>query len=142
LITPTLRVILKAFGYTVALLVGTFISAEFVWAVTGSRDLGGLAFWSGLFLGVLAVLASELDKHEALVLQQTHEQTAVAAPPNAPILTQYVPGTFQVSTKTIVDLNLSIFGLKLALCTDLERSKCVLSQDASIHLPSNQITLD
>lgn len=142
MITLTIRLILKAFGYTVALLAGAFIFAMIVWVVTANRDLTTCTFWSGLFLGILAVLADELQKREALVLQQSHEQTAVTAHPNAPMLTQYVPGTFQVSTKTIVDLNLSIFGLKLALCTDLERSKCVLSQYASTHMPSNQITLD
>ncbi len=68
MITLTNRVylILKAIGYTVAILMGTFISAELVWAITGSGDLGGLAFWSSLFLGILAVLVGELKKHEAL----------------------------------------------------------------------------
>ncbi len=47
-------------------------------------------------------------------------------------------GTFQVSTKTIVDLNLGIFDLKLALRTDLERSKSVRDE----YMPINQITQD
>jgi len=47
MITLTIRVklILKAFGYTATILVGAFIFAQFVWAATGSGDLGGLDFW-------------------------------------------------------------------------------------------------
>ena len=136
--TLTIRVILKAFGYTVILLAGVFILAMIVWTMTSNQDLTTCTFWSGLFLGILAVFTDELQQREALVLQQSREQTAVTARPNVPMLTQYVPGTFQVSTKTIVDLNLSIFGLKLAFRTDVERSKSVLGE----YMPINQITQD
>lgn len=138
MITPTIGVILKALGYTVALLAGAFSFAMIVWPVTAKQDLTTCTFWGSLFLGILAVLADELKKREALVLHQPHEQTAVTAYPNTPVLTQYVPGTFQVSTKTIVDLNLCIFDLKLALRTDLERSKSVPSRQT----PGNQIIQD
>ncbi len=136
--TLTIRVILKAFGYTVILLAGALILAMIAWAVTANQGLTTCTFWSGLFLGILAVFTDELQQREALVLQQSREQTAVTARSNVPMLTQYVPGTFQVSTKTIVDLNLSIFGLKLAFRTDVERSKSVLGE----YMPINQITQD
>jgi hypothetical protein len=140
LITLTIRVklILKAFGYTVTLLAEAFIFAMIVWVVTSNQNLTTCTFWGGLFLGILAVLTGELQKREALVLQRSHEQIAVAAHPNTPVLTEYVPGTFQVSTKTIVTLNLGIFDLKLALRTDLERSKSVRIEQA----PINQIIQD
>ena len=138
IVTIRMKLILKAFGYTVALLAGAFIFAMIVWIVTSNQDLTTCTFWGGLFLGILAVLTDELQKREALVLQQSREQTAVTAHPNTPVLTQYVPGTVQVSTKTIVDLNLGIFDLKLALRTDLERSKSVRIEQA----PINQIIQD
>jgi len=138
LTTLTIRVILKAFGYTVILLAGALILAMIAWAVTANQGLTTCTFWSGLFLGILAVFTDELQQREALVLQQSREQTAVTARSNVPMLTQYVPGTFQVSTKTIVDLNLSIFGLKLAFRTDVERSKSVRTE----YMPINQITQD
>ncbi len=137
-LTIRVKLILRAFGYTAAILVGSYILATIIWAVTGNPDLGTCTFWGGELLGILTVLTGELRKREALVLQQSHEQTAVAAHPNTPVLSQYVPGTVQVSTKTIVDLNLSIFDLKLALRTDLERSKSVRIEQA----PSNQIIQD
>jgi hypothetical protein len=137
-LTIPVKLILKGFEYAVALLGGAFIFAMIVWVVTSNQGLTTCVFWSGLFLGILAVLTSELQKREALVLQQSREQTAMTAHPNAPMLTQYVPGTFQVSTKTIVDLNLGIFDLKLALRTDLERSKSVRDE----YMPINQITQD
>ncbi len=140
MITSTIRVklILKAFGYAVALLAEAFIFAMIVWTTTSNQDLTTCTFWCGLFLGILAVLTGELRKRAALVLQQSHEQTAVAAHPIAPVLTEYVPSPFQVSTKTIEALNLGIFDLKLAFRTDLERSKSVRIEQA----PINQIIQD
>ena len=140
MITLTVRVklILKACGYTAAILVGSYILATIIWTVTGNPDLGTYTFWGGLFLGILAVLTGELRKRAARVLQQSHEQTAVAAHPIAPVLTESVPSPFQVSTKTIVALNLGIFDLKLAFRTDLERSKSVRIEQA----PINQIIQD
>ena len=140
MITVTIRVklILKAFGYTVAILGGAFIFAVIVWAVTANQDLTTCTYTGSLSLGILAVLTDELQKREALLMQQSHEQPAVTSHPNAPVLIPCVPSTLQVSTKTIVHLNLGIFDLKLALRTDLERSKSVPSR----HAPTNQIIQD
>jgi hypothetical protein len=144
MITLTIRVklILKAFGYTATILVGAFIFAQFVWAATGSGGLGGLAFWSGIFLGILAVLTDELRKREVLLTQHTHERTAVVASSHTPELTAYALGTHQVSTATSIDLNVDIFDLHVGVRTDVERSKCVRSQHVPTHTPSNQITQD
>ncbi len=97
-LTIPVKLILKAFEYTVALLGGAFISAMIVWVVTSNQGLTTCTFWGGELLGILAVLTGELRKRAALVLQQSREQTAVAAHPIAPVLTEYVLSTFQVST--------------------------------------------
>jgi len=140
MITLTIRVklILKAFGYTAAILVGSYILATIIWTVTGNPDLGTYTFWGGLFLGILAVLTDALQKREALVMQQGWEKQAVAAPSHTPVVAEYALGTHQVGTATIVDLNLGIFDLHVGIRTDLERSKCVRSQ----HAPINQILQD
>lgn len=129
MITFTIRVklILKAFGYTAAILVGAYILATIIWIVTGNPDLGTYAFWGGLFLGILAVLTDALQKREAPVMQQWQEEQAVAAPSHTPVVAEYGLGTHQVRTATIVDLNLGIFDLHLTKCTDSERSKSVPS---------------
>ena len=140
MITLTIRVklILKAFGYTAAILVGSFILAIIVVAITANQDLGTYTFWGGILLGILAVLTDELRKREALLTQHAHERTAVAAPSHTPVVAEYALGTHQVGTATIVDLNLGIFDLHVGIRTDLERSKCVRSQ----HAPINQIIQD
>ncbi len=142
MITFTIRVklILKAFGYTAAILVGAFVFAIITWAATQNQELGTYAFWGGMFLGILAVLTDALQKREALVMQQLQEKQAVAAPTHTPVVAEYALGTHQVSTATIIDLNVDIFDLHVGVRTDLERSKCVLSQHAPTHTPSNQIT--
>jgi hypothetical protein len=144
MITLTIRVklILKAFGYTAAILVGSYILATIIWTVTGNPDLGIYAFWGGLFLGILAVLTDALQKREALVMQQGQEKQAVAAPSHTPVVAEYALGTHQVSTATSIDLNVDIFDLHVGVRTDLERSKCVRSQHVPTHTPSNQITQD
>ncbi len=140
MITLTIRVklILKAFGYTAAILVGSYILATIIWTITGNPDLGTYTFWGGLFLGILAVLTDALQKREALVMQQLQEKQAVAAPSHTPVVAEYGLGTHQVGTATIVDLNLGIFDLHVGVRTDLERSKSVRSQ----HTPINQIIQD
>ena len=75
-------------------------------------------------------------------MQQWQEKQAVAAPSHTPVVAEYALGTHQVSTATIVDLNLGMFDLHVGVRTDLERSKCVLSKHASTHTPINQITQD
>lgn len=135
-----LKLILKAFGYTIAILVEAFIFAITTWAATQNQDLGTYAFWGGIFLGILAVLTDELKKREALVTQYAHERTAVTTPSHMPVLSEYALGTHQVSTTTVVDLNSGMFDLHMGIRTDLERSKCVLTQHAPT--PTNQIIQD
>ncbi len=130
MITVTIRVklILKAFGYTVAILVGVFIFAIIVWAATSNQNLTTCTFWGGLLLGILAVITDELQKREALVLQQSRERSTMTPPSDTPTLAAYALGTHQVSTATSIDLNLGIFDLHVGVRTDLERSKCVPSR--------------
>ena len=141
-LTIRLKLILKAVGYTITILVGALIFAIITWIVTQNQDLGTYAFWGGIFLGILAVLTDELQKREALVMQQWQEKQAVAAPSHTPVVAAYALGTHQVSTATSIDLNVDIFDLHVGVHTDLERSKCVRSQHVPTHTPSNQITQD
>ncbi len=64
-LTIPVKLILKGFEYAVALLGGAFIFAMIVSVVTSNQGLTTCVFWSGLFLGILAVLTSELQKREA-----------------------------------------------------------------------------
>ncbi len=123
MITLTIRVklILKAFGYTAAILVGSFILAILVVTVTANQDLGTYAFWGGILLGILAVLTDELQKREALVMQQWQEKQAGAAPSHTPVVAAYALGIHQVSTATSIDLNVDIFDLHVGVRTDLQR---------------------
>jgi len=66
-------------------------------------------------------MTTELKKREALVKQHAHKRSVVAAPSHTPVLTEYTPGTHQVSTATIVDLHVGVR-------TDVERSRCVPSR--------------
>ncbi len=75
-LTIRLKLILKAIGYTITILVGALIFAIITWIVTQNQDLGTYAFWGGIFLGILAVLTDELQKREALVMQQWQEKQA------------------------------------------------------------------
>jgi hypothetical protein len=144
MITLTIRakLILKAFGYAAAILVGSYILATIIWTVTGNPDLGTYTFWGGLFLGILAVLTDALQKREALVMQQGREKQAMAVPSHTPVVAAYALGTHLVSTATSIDLNVDIFDLHVGVHTDLERSKCVRSQHVPTHTPINQITQD
>src|SRR5260221_5369630 len=137
-LTIRLKLILKAIGYTVAILSAALIFAIITWIVTQIQDLGTYAFWGGIFLGILAVLTDELQKREALVMQQLQEKQAVAAPSHTPVVAAYALGTHQVSTATSINLNVDIFDLHVGVRTDLERSKSVRSQ----HVPINQIIQD
>ena len=144
MITVTIRVklILKAFGYTIVILAGAFIVAMIVWIVTSNQDLTTCTYTGSLFLGILAVLTSELQKRETLVLQQLQRKQEVAIPSHTPVVAEYGLGTHQVRTATILDLNLGIFDLHVGVRTDVERSKCVRSQHVPTHTPINQITQD
>jgi hypothetical protein len=56
------------------------------------------------------------------------------------VLTWNTIGMYQVRTITVVDLNLSIIALSLAIRTDSECSMCILSQYESIETSTKQIT--
>jgi hypothetical protein len=127
--------ILKAFGYTVAVMVGPLILAAIIWAAAGNPDLVSWSFWGGLFLGTLAVLTNELEKRAVVLVQQPHEKSALP-----PVLTWNTPGIHRVSTETVIDLSLGTFALNLAMRTDSVRSRCILSQYASPYTPTDQIT--
>ena len=124
-VTIRMKLILKAFGYTIAILGGAFIFAIIVLAATSNQNLTACTFWGGVFLGILAVLTSELQKRVTLVLQQSQGRSAMTPPSDTPTLAAYALGTHQVSTATNIDLNLGIFDLHVTRCTDLERSKSV-----------------
>ncbi len=129
---------LKAFGYTIAILVEACIFTIIVFVVTHSMGLAVLTLLASVFLGILAFLIDELKKPEALFLQQSQEQSAVPSPSHMPVLTWNAPGTHQVRTKTVVGLNADIFDPHAGVCTDVERSRCVPGRHT--HTPTNQIT--
>lgn len=135
-----MKLMFKAFGYTIVILVEACIFTIIVFVVTRSAGLAVLTFPAGIFLGILAFLIDELKKREALFLQQLQEQSTVLSPSHKPVLTWNALGTHQVRRKTVVDLNVGIFNLHVGVRTDVERSKCVLSQH--MHTPTNQITQD
>jgi hypothetical protein len=119
-----------------------FIFMIIAWAATGNEHLGAYAFWSSVFLAILAMLTDELKKREALVTQQSYEKRAVTSPSYSPVPTWYALGTHWVSTKTVVDLNVGGFAPHLAIRTDTERSRCVLSQYLATYTPANRIIQD
>ena len=129
-----------AFGYTVLILIEASIFAIVVWAATGNGILGGYTFCGGIFLGILAVLTDELKKREVPAMQQPQEKQAVTSHSQTPVLTWNALGTHQVSTRTIVDFNLSISSLNLAIRTDSERSTCILKQYDPTNTSTNQVT--
>jgi hypothetical protein len=95
MITMTIRVklILKAFWYTVSILVGAFSLSVTVLAVAANQNLAVCTLWGGLIFGIVAVLTRELNKREALHTQYAHERSAVAAPSHTPALAEYALGT-------------------------------------------------
>jgi hypothetical protein len=127
------KCILKAFGYTFAILVEPLILAAIIWSVTGNPDLVSWFFWGGLLLGILAVLTAELKQREVVLVQQ---------PPLPPVLTWNASGTHQVRTETTVALNVGLFALRVTRCTDLERTWNVPGQCNPAYTPTNQITQD
>jgi hypothetical protein len=137
MITLTMRgkCILNAFGYTVAMLVEPLILAAIIWIVTGNPDLVSCTFWGGLFLGVLAVLTADLKQREVVLVQLLHEKPALP-----PVLTWNAPGTHNVRTETIVDLNVGMFALQVTRCTDVERTWNVPGQYHPTYTPPKQIT--
>ncbi len=128
------KLILNAFGYAVAMLVGPLILAATIWSVTGNPDLVSCSFWGGLFLGVLAVLTAELKQREVVLMLQRQEKPALP-----PVLTWNAPDIHQVRTETTVDLNVGMFALHMTKCTDVERTWYVPGQYLPSYTPPNQI---
>ncbi len=128
---------LKAFGYTTVILVEPCIFAIIVFVVTHIAGLAVLTFPASIFLDIFAFLIDELKKREALVRQQSQEQSTVPSPSHTPVLTWNALGTHQIRTKTVVDLNVGIFDLHVGVRSDVERSKCVPGQHT--YTPTNQI---
>lgn len=135
-----MKLILKAIGYTIAILGEAFSFTIIVLVVTHSGSLAVLIFPASIFLGILAVFTDELKKREALLMRRSHEKIAMTSPSYASELTWNTLRTDQVSTTTVVDLQFGKFDLHLAIHTDVERSRCVLSQYSSVYPPTNQIT--
>lgn len=122
--------ILKAFGYTVATLIGTLIVSAVIWSVTGNADLVSWFFWGGLLLGILAVLTATLKPRKVMLVQQLYARP--------PVLTWNAHGTYHSRTETTVALNTGMFALRVAWCTDVERTWNVPCQCTRVYTPVNQ----
>jgi hypothetical protein len=138
----SLKRILKAFCYSVLILLGLLTLAAIIWTVTGNPALGSCSFWCGLFLSILVVFIDDLKQREAFILQQSHENVAGTSPSHAPVLTWGIPGASYVSIAIVVNLHVRRFALNLDIHTDSVRFRCVLSQNVPTHTPTNLITQD
>ena len=87
-----MKLMFKAFGYTIVILVEACIFTIIVFVVTRSAGLAALTFPASIFLGILAFLIDELKKREALFLQQSQEQSTVLSPSHTPVLTRNTSG--------------------------------------------------
>ncbi len=113
-----LQLILRAFGYTIAILEGAVILAIIVQATTANPDLSVCIFWGSMFLGILAVLTDELKKREALArLLSQHDQPGAAARSSAPVQVLSAPEEHQVRTSTIVDVTCGVLDLHVSRWT-------------------------
>lgn len=141
MITFTIRVklILKAAGYTITILIGALICAMILWIVTGNPDLGTYTFWGSIFLGILGVLTDESAKREALLTPHTHERSAALSPSSSPVQTLRAPEKHQVVTCTVVDLTCGVFDLHVTRYTGVEDPRYVPSQEPGpMHLYSGR----
>ncbi|HEX9132123.1 MAG TPA: hypothetical protein VF844_07510 [Ktedonobacteraceae bacterium] len=130
------KLIFKAFGYTIAILLGALILAIIVLATTANQDLTTYAFWGGVFLGMLAVLTDELKKREALVgLLSHHEQPGAAARSSAPVQALRAPQEHQIRTFTIVDVTCGVLDLHVSRWTDGPRTLQASSRSGQSDVP-------
>ena len=112
------QLILRAFGYTIAILGGAVILAIIVQATTANPDLSVCIFWGSMFLGILVVLTDELKKREALVrLLSQQEQPVAAARSSSPVQALSTPEEHQIRTSTIVDFTCGVFDLHVTRWT-------------------------
>jgi hypothetical protein len=130
------KLILRAFGYTIAILGGALTLAIIVLATTANPDLSVCIFWGGMFLGILAVLTDELKKQEALVrLLSQQEQQPGAARSSAPIQALSAPQEHQVRTSMIVDVTCGVLDLHVSRWTDGRRTLHASSRSVQSDVP-------
>lgn len=130
------KLILKAFGYTIAILLGALTLAIIVLATTANQDMTTYAFWGGVFLGILAVLTAELKKREALVgLLSQHEQPGAAARSSSPVQALSAPEEHQIRTSTIVDFTCGVFDLHVSRGTAGRRTLHASSRSGQSDVP-------
>ncbi len=130
------KLIFKAFGYMIAILLGALTLAIIVLATTANQDLTTYAFWGGVFLGILAVLTDELKKREALVgLLSQQEQPGAAARSSAPIQALSAPEEHQVRTSMIVDVTCGVLDLHVSRWTDGRRTLQASSRPGQADVP-------
>jgi hypothetical protein len=130
------KLILKAFGYTIAILLGALTLAIIVLATTANQDLASYAFWGSVFLGILAVLTDELKKREALVrLLSQQEQPGAAARSSAPVQALSAPEEHQVRTSTIVDVSCGVLDLHVTRWTAGRRTLHSSSRSGQADVP-------
>jgi len=111
------QLILRAFGYTIAILGGALTLAIIIQATTANSDLSVCIFWGSMFLGILAVLTDELKKREALVRQLSQQEQPGAALPLLPVQALSAPQEHQVHTHTIVDVTYGVLDLHVSRWT-------------------------
>jgi hypothetical protein len=117
------QLILRAVGYTIAILGGAVILAIIVQATSANPDLSVCIFWGSMFLGILAVLTDELKRREALLrLQSQQDQPGAAARSSAPVQVLSAPEEHQVHTHTIVDVTCGVLDLYVTRWTDGRRT--------------------
>jgi hypothetical protein len=116
------QLILRAFGYTIAILGGAVIFAIIVQATTANPDLSVCIFWGSVFLGILAVLTDELKKREALVRLLSQQEQPGVVPPLLPVQALSAPQEHQVRTSTIVDVTCGVLDLHVSRWTDGRRT--------------------
>ena len=111
------KLILKAFSYTIAILLGALTLAIIVLATTANQGMTTYAFWGGVFLGMLAVLTDALKKREALVRLLSQQEQPGAARSSAPVQALRAPQEHQVRTSTIVDFTCGVLDLHVSRWT-------------------------
>jgi len=130
------QLILRAFGYTIAILGGALILAIIVQATTANPDMSVCIFWGGVFLGILAVLTNELKKREAPVrLLSQQEQPGAAALPLSPVQALSAPEEHQARTATIVDVTCGVLDLHVTRRTDGRRTLHASSRTGQSDVP-------
>jgi hypothetical protein len=123
LLTINVKLILKAFGYTIAILGGALTLAIIVLATTANQDLTSCAFWGGAFLGIVAIFTDDLKRREALVRQLSQqEQPASVALSSSPVQALSTTEDHQICTHTIIDFTCGVLDVHVSRCTDGEHS--------------------